>query len=91
MPAKIIEFPGFTKNDMPVEKILHDPVVQNELEGAVICGFKKNGEFFAASSYNDAGTVLWILERAKLPVVEFWRPQAAPEQPDTECYEDDGF
>ncbi len=36
-----------------------------ELEGVVITGFKKDGGLWAASSYADGGTVMWLLEAAK--------------------------
>ena len=90
MTAKIIEFTGFSTHDYPVDKILDDPAVREELEGVIILGFKKDGTFFATSSYHDAGTVLWMLERAKLPVVANCRPLGTPNEPSSD-YEDDVF
>jgi len=49
-------------NDNP-DKILKAAI--GELEGVVISGFTKDGQLWAASSYADGGTVMWLLEAAK--------------------------
>jgi sugar phosphate isomerase/epimerase len=64
MTAKIIQFTGITRLDLPPERVL-EKAKEAGLEGVVVLGYTKDGEEFAASSYADGGTVLWLLERTK--------------------------
>lgn len=61
--AKIIPIGAVTKLDIPVEQVLEN--AKKELAGCVVIGFDKNGDFYAASSYADGGTLLWLLEACK--------------------------
>lgn len=61
--AKIIPINSITKMDLPVERVLE--AAKDELEGALIIGFDKDGDLFCSSTYADGGTVLWLLESAK--------------------------
>lgn len=63
MSAKIIPFTGITKLDMPADRVLE--AASGQLEGVVVIGFDHAGELYAASSYADGGTVLWLLEQCK--------------------------
>lgn len=61
-------FPGITVKD-------HDPDVmlrlaQGQLTEVVILGFDKNGELFFSSNVADGGTVLWLMEKAKLMLMK---------------------
>ena len=67
--AKIIEFNGITKLDIPPEKIL-EKAKEAGLDGVVILGFDKNGEYYGASSYADGGTVLWLMELTRKKLLE---------------------
>lgn len=65
MTAKVIPFGGITRLDLPPERIL-DQAKEAGLEGVVVLGYDKDGNEYAASSYADGGTVLWLLERTKI-------------------------
>jgi hypothetical protein len=69
MTAKVIEFGGITKLDLPPERIL-EAAKGMDLEGVVILAFKNDGTEYFASSYADGGTVLWLLERTKKRLLE---------------------
>lgn len=61
--GKIIPIRGVTKLDIPPDRILE--AAKGQMEGVVIIGFDKDGEVYAASSYADGGTVMWLLEACK--------------------------
>lgn len=56
-------FGGITKLDLPADRILEQNI--GELEGVLIMGYNKQGQFIAASSYADGGLVLWLMEQCK--------------------------
>lgn len=58
-----IRFPGITRLDLPVERILND-ASQAVLESVVVIGFGTDGEFYFSSSSADGGDVTWFLTRA---------------------------
>lgn len=60
----VVYLGGVTKLDLPPDQILG--AAMGEMEGVVILGYAKNGDEYFASSYADGGTVLWLMERAKL-------------------------
>ena len=64
MSAKIINFTGITKLDLPAERVLQQ-AIDVGLEGVIVIGYTKDGDEYAVSSYADGGTVLWLLERTK--------------------------
>ncbi|HCY85923.1 MAG TPA: hypothetical protein DHV36_12380 [Desulfobacteraceae bacterium] len=66
--AKIIPIGGVTKLDPPADKILEE--AKGEMDGVVIVGFDSEGEVYAASSYADGGTVMWLLEACKTKMME---------------------
>lgn len=68
MSAKIIPFTGITKLDMPADRVLE--AASGQLEGVVVIGFDHAGELYAASSYADGGTVLWLLEQCKTQLLK---------------------
>lgn len=63
--SKVILFTGITKLDLPPDRILENNIGK-DLESIVIMGYDKDGEEFFASSIADGGTVLWLIERCKL-------------------------
>lgn len=63
MTAKIIPFTGITKLDLDADQVLE--CAKGELEGVLVIGFRCDGELYAASSYADGGTVLWLMEGVK--------------------------
>lgn len=66
--AKVIPYSGITRLDLPPERVL-ERAKSADLEGVVVIGYTKDGEEYAASSYADGGTVLWLLERIKARLI----------------------
>jgi len=66
--AKIIPFTGITQLDLNPDMVLEN--LKGRLEGFVVCGFTKGGDEFFSSTYADGGTVLWLLERMKLRLLQ---------------------
>jgi hypothetical protein len=69
MTAKIIPIGCITRLDLNPDDILER--AKGQLEGVVIIGFEKDdGALYAASSYADGGTVMWLLEACKKALME---------------------
>lgn len=68
MNGKVIPLGNITKLDLPVDRILE--AAKGELEGVVLLGYDKEGEFYFASTYADGGDVLWLLENLKKQLLE---------------------
>lgn len=64
MTAKIITLDCLSRHDLPVDRVLQG-AIDSDLEGVVLMGYDKEGEHYFASSYADAGTCLWLLEKLK--------------------------
>jgi hypothetical protein len=64
----VINFTGITKLDLPPDRLLEAAV--GKLDGCLILGFDSDGDFYAASSYADGGTVLWLMEQCKKRLLE---------------------
>ena len=62
--SKIIPFNGITRLDLDPDMVLEN--TKGKLGGVVVIGYDKDGEEYFASSYADGGTVLWLIERMKL-------------------------
>ena len=61
--AKIIPLNCVTRLDLPVDRVLE--AAKDKLEGVVLIGYDKEGEFYAASTYADGGIVSWLLDECK--------------------------
>jgi hypothetical protein len=72
--GKVILFSGITKLDLPPDRILENAIGVG-LEGVVILAYDKDGEEYFCSSYADGGVVLWMLERAKLKLLNVEVPE----------------
>ena len=59
----VITLGNVTKLDLPVDRVLEG--AKDQLEGVVLLGYDKEGEFYFASTYADGGNVLWLLESMK--------------------------
>lgn len=59
---------NITRLDLPVDTILES--AKTQLEGTILVGYDNNGELYFASTYADGGTVLWLLEQAKMALME---------------------
>lgn len=67
--AVIINFTGVTKLDLPADRVLEG--AKGRLDGVLVLGFdSEDGAFYAASSYADGGTVLWLMEQCKKRLLE---------------------
>ena len=65
MTAEIIELETITSLDLPPERIIRKAVEAN-LESVIVIGYDSDGAEYFASSVADGGSVIWMLERAKL-------------------------
>ena len=70
LPDNVIPLPCVTKLELPIDRILQDAMDNAELEGIVILGYRKDGNENFASTYADVGTVLWLMERLKVMLLE---------------------
>lgn len=68
MTAKVIPFTGITRVDLDPDRVLENK--KGALAGVVIMGWDHDGNEVFASSYADGGTVLWLLERCKLRLLD---------------------
>lgn len=57
-----------TRLDLDPGRVL--AMAEDQLEGVVVIGFDKEGEFYFASSYADGGDVIYLLEMAKKRLLE---------------------
>jgi len=64
MSDNILEFTGVTTLDTNPERILK-AALNTGLDSLVTLGFTEDGEFYFASNRSDAGTVIFLLEKAK--------------------------
>lgn len=65
--GKVINLPIVTTLDQDPDRTLDD--LKGKLEGFFIIGYDKGGEEFFNSTYADGGTVLWLMERMKLKLL----------------------
>lgn len=65
----VILFNGITKLDLPADRIL-DAASKRGLANVVVIGYDENGEEYFASSFADGGTVIWLMERCKLKLLQ---------------------
>lgn len=66
--AEILLFNGLTRLDLPADRVLTEAV--NQLDKVVIMGYDNEGKEYFASSIADGGTVLWLMERLKLQLLD---------------------
>jgi hypothetical protein len=64
----IIDFPGSTLLDIPVEKVL-EGAIDASLDQVVVVGVKEDGSTYLAFSTSDLYQILWFLENAKMDVL----------------------
>ena len=60
---KVIPLGNITRFDLPPDRVLEG--AKGKMEGVVLIGWDKDGDFYGASSYADGGDVLWLLEQCK--------------------------
>ena len=64
----VVHLDVVTRLDIDPDRVLSQAV--GELESAVVIGFHKDGSEYFASSVADGGTVLWLIERAKMRLLQ---------------------
>ena len=67
--GEVINLEQITRLDLPPERVIDNAPVE-ELESAVLLGWKKDGEFYFASSIANGPDVLWLMELAKKKLLE---------------------
>ena len=67
MTDKIVNFFGVTRLDLPADQILESAL--GKLKSAIVIGYTSNGEEYFASSIEDGGEVVWLIERMKLQLL----------------------
>ena len=65
MSDTIIAFPGSTKLDVSVERVL-EAAERAKLTDIIILGWDADKQEYFAASMADGGTVLWLMERLKI-------------------------
>lgn len=73
MTDNIIPLGNITRLDIPAERILEK--AKGELEKVVLLGWDNDGELYFASSFPDGGDVLWLMEKAKLKLLNVEVPE----------------
>ena len=66
--SNVLPFNGTTILDLDPDDILE--ANKGQFDGVVLIGLDEDGEEILASSYSNAPTILWMLERAKLRVLK---------------------
>lgn len=67
MSDNVVNFTGITRLDMDPERVLES--ARGKLKSVVIMGYDEDEEEYFASSIADGGTVIWLMERAKLKLL----------------------
>lgn len=67
MSDNVIPLNNITKLDLPPDRVLQSAVGQ--MDGVVLLGWDKNGELYFASSIADGGEVNWLLDKAKMALL----------------------
>ena len=70
MTAEIIRLDTITTLDIKPDDILREAIGQYP-GGVFVCGYSEDGSVQFASSIADGGSVLWMMEIAKLRMMKF--------------------
>ena len=68
MANNVIPLGNITRLDLPTDRVL-DAVKGQCSDGVVVIGFDDQGELYFASSIADGGSIIWLLEQAKLELL----------------------
>jgi len=68
MTDNVIPLGCITRLDLPTEQVLEEAKGQCS-DGVVVLGFDTDGDLYFASSIADGGSVIWLLEQAKLALL----------------------
>ena len=67
MNNNVVTLPVTTTLDLDPDRVLEE--AKGKLEHCVIIGYTKDGGEYFASSIADAGTVAWLMDKAKLKLM----------------------
>jgi len=65
----VVDFTGYTDGDVPVEKVL-DGAKEGVVGDVVVIGDGVDDMLYFATSSGNAPRILWLLEQAKLRLME---------------------
>lgn len=65
--GKILDFPGMTVLDIPVDRVLDG--AKEHLDNVILCGYDKDGDYYFAGTFGDAAEILWLLEKCKQAIL----------------------
>ena len=66
--ANVIDLPVITRLDLNPDRVLDG--AREKLNDVIVMGWDKNGDLYFASSQADGGDALWLMEKAKLALME---------------------
>jgi hypothetical protein len=69
MADNVIPLGNITRLDLATDRVL-DEVKGHCSDGVIVIGFDDDGAFYFASSIADGGEVLWLLEQAKIKLLQ---------------------
>ena len=58
-----------TRLDLPADRILK-AAIEADLDGCCVMGFTKSGDVYAATTYADGGSLLWLMEVVKVRLMQ---------------------
>ena len=70
--SNVEEFPGATRHPTPVARVMA-MAAGAKLTSAVVIGWDENGELYFRSSESNGAEVGWLLDQAKLALLESGR------------------
>ena len=68
MTDNVIPLGCITRLDLPTDQVLEEAKGPCS-DGVVVLGFDTDGDLYFASSIADGGSVIWLLEQAKLALL----------------------
>ena len=69
MSDNVIPLGNITRLDLPTDHVL-DAAKGDCSDGVIVLGYDDQGELYFASSIADGGSVIWLLEQAKLALLK---------------------
>ena len=68
--SNVIPLGNITRLDIPTDRVLEAAKGKVEDGAVIVLGWDSDGDIYFASSLADGGEVLWLLERAKIALME---------------------
>lgn len=67
--GNVIDLPVITNLDLDPQRVLTKALDAGLTGGVVILGYDKDGDEYFASSISDGSSVLWLMERLKMKLL----------------------